>query len=373
MDGDLLRLLGTYSSEPEYAVRTGGVGAARHFLFSALGRRFGSLDLFQPPLADPRLDGTLPPTEHRTLKRSTAVFEAKSRATEAWIDGLDERPDAVFQWELFFAPRWERPATVPYFVYNDWTTRLAQRLMPGWADGDAFEPFHALQVPLLQGAAHVFAFSDVMRASVIEDYGVAPANVTTVHTGINFDAFPPAPNTKDFGPRRVLFVGNDYEAKGLPLLLEAFASVRSRFPDAELDVVGHPGAFDASAHPLGGVTIHGSVADKAELKRLFARATVFALPSRMEAFGHVYAEAMAFGLPCLGNDRSAVPEIITDGVTGNTCRPDGVRDWTEKLEALLASADERSRMGRAGYGDARERFSWDTVTARMATIIAEAV
>ncbi len=40
------------------------------------------------------------------------------------------------------------------------------------------------------------------------------------------------------------------------------------------------------------------------------------MPTRNEAFGLVYQEAAAAGLPAIGTNHNAVPEIIIDGETG---------------------------------------------------------
>lgn len=362
-------ILGLYSSEPEYNMTSGGVGAARHFLFQALKRRYTKVQLYQPPLPHPELAAEVTGTAHRTLKRRPDVFRAKSRAVEQFISQQAPLPDLVFQWEFFFAPFSDDKPRVPYVLYNDWTTRLTQRESPNWADPEVYEPLHELQVPLLQGASHVFAFSDKMRSSVIDDYGVDPSRVTTVYTGVNFTQVPSADPHRDYRPQRVLFVGNDYEPKGLPTLLAAFSRVHSKYPDAELHVVGRPGSFDFSAYPTQGVVWHGEISDGATLQGLFTACTVFAHPSRMEAFGHVLAEAMAFGLPCLGNNLGAVPEIISDEVTGYIANVDSVDDWTAKLDALFASSDTRRQLGQAGYAKARDLFDWGKVVDRMSSVI----
>lgn len=366
-----LRLVGLHSSEPEYAGRTTGVGAARHHLFKALRSVTAGLEVFKPPLPNARLGDTHLGRDHRTLKRSPAVFEAKSRATEQFLFQRSGAFDVALQWEFFFAPYWESEPCLPYALYNDFTTRLTQRLMPGWADPQVYEPFHAMQVPLLRQAGHVFCFSDLMRDSVVNDYGVDPARTSTVYTGVNLDRFPEAPLGKSYEPRRVLFVGNDYELKGLPVLLRVLERVRQTYPDVTLDVVGDPLGFSGASYNMAGVTVHGTVADPTRLGALFKQATVFCLPSRVEPFGHVYAEAMAFGLPCVGNRRGAVPEIIDDGVTGCVAEPDDDTSWAEALDLLLGSAQARQRMGAAGYQKAVRLFDWDVVALNIATTLQE--
>jgi len=362
-------VLGIYSSEPEYNARETGVGAARYFLFKALSRKFDRFRFYQPPLAHPDLGAATLGTEHRTLKRSPRVFEAKSRATELHLQALTEKPDIMFQCEFFFAPYWNEDPVAPYVLYNDFTTRLTQREMNSWANPDVYGPFHELQLPLLQRAAHVFCFSDKMRASVVEDYHVDPDRTTTVYTGVNFESFPDRPESKLYSPRRILFVGNDYELKGLRTLLKAFDRLRTKFPDASLDVVGNPAGFSPAGRSFEGVTIHGAVSDESFLQGLFRQATVFALPSRMEAFGHVYAEAMSFGVPCIGNNQGAVPEIIDDGKTGLIAEIDDVDRWTTALDHMLSSETVRSKMGAAAYDKARGVFDWNVVSQRISDVM----
>ncbi len=43
---------------------------------------------------------------------------------------------------------------------------------------------------------------------------------------------------------------------------------------------------------------------------------MFVLPSKFDAWGHVFVEAMGNGLPCIGTNCCAMPEIIEEGVTG---------------------------------------------------------
>jgi glycosyltransferase involved in cell wall biosynthesis len=80
----------------------------------------------------------------------------------------------------------------------------------------------------------------------------------------------------------------------------------------------------------------------------YRRADVFCLPSRQEAFGIVFLEAMAAGLPIVAARAAAVPEVVADGVCGilvPTASPD---ELAQALNRLLSSAEERCRMGEAG-------------------------
>ena len=72
------------------------------------------------------------------------------------------------------------------------------------------------------------------------------------------------------------------------------------------------------------------------------------MPTRNEAFGLVYQEAAAAGLPAIGTRLNAVPEIIEDGTDGTAGADRGTpRRSVPALGALADSAELRERLGRA--------------------------
>jgi glycosyltransferase involved in cell wall biosynthesis len=68
---------------------------------------------------------------------------------------------------------------------------------------------------------------------------------------------------------------------------------------------------------------------------------------------------MAHGLPCIGTNIDAMPEIIKEGQTGFLVPPENVDVLAEKIVALLRDPDLCKRMGREGVNHLQEDFSWD--------------
>ncbi len=268
-------------------------------------------------------------------------------------------PDAVIQAGVLFSPGL-RPE-VPYHLYLDHTRAIAERYpaAPGLAPAVAYEAgWRARERAVYRGAAAIFTMSEFVRLSLCEDYGVDPARVRVVGAGPNV-----SPGPSELGLAReplVLFVGKAFVPKGGPELLEAFARVRRAHPAARLALV----SSSAPATLPAGATFHGLL-DKEGLARLYATASVFALPTRREAFGLSFLEAMAFALPVVGSRLEAIPEIVADGETGLLVPPGNPAALADALSSLLADPTRARRMGAAGRARVAERFSWRAAAASM--------
>jgi glycosyltransferase involved in cell wall biosynthesis len=95
------------------------------------------------------------------------------------------------------------------------------------------------------------------------------------------------------------------------------------------------------------------------------------MPTRNEAFGLVYQEAAAAGLPAIGSRLNAVPEIIDDGVTGLLVSPGDRTALARALETLLASAELRERLGRNARAKIEQDGNPDTHRARLVALITQ--
>jgi glycosyltransferase involved in cell wall biosynthesis len=138
----------------------------------------------------------------------------------------------------------------------------------------------------------------------------------------------------------------------LPLLAAVARAARQLPDDALFVTLAGDGPERAAA--LGFVAEHGlhdivslpGRLNSTELKRLYARADVFAAPSPHEAFGIAALEAQAAGLTVIAHARSGVAERVVDGATGLIVPDDAaltsalVRLATEPglLDGLLARA-----------------------------------
>jgi starch synthase len=169
-------------------------------------------------------------------------------------------------------------------------------------------------------------------------------------------------------------------AKGLDVLLEAWAQVERRFEgrDVRLLVVGSgpdASAFRAriAALDLRGVTWHDAfVLDRASVRRSLGAADLYAFPSRHEGFPVAPIEAMASGLPLVAADAPGVRDILPRGEDdGGLIVPRGdAAALAAGLVRLMEDAPLREEMGRRARARIDAAFSTEVTGERLAAFLA---
>jgi glycosyltransferase involved in cell wall biosynthesis len=175
-----------------------------------------------------------------------------------------------------------------------------------------------------------------------------------------------------FSHPAVVYVGGIYEHKGVGVLLEAFAELLATGRDAgaTLHVVGDGpdrGRFEMLAESLG---ISGRVQWAGFRRDAYAwirAADVFVLPSLLETFGLVLAEARQAGVAIVAAATGGVPETLDEGRAGLLVRPGDAPALAAALHTVLTDEDERARLRAAGAADT----GWLTVDRMLQDVLRE--
>jgi glycosyltransferase involved in cell wall biosynthesis len=241
---------------------------------------------------------------------------------------------------------------IAHFVYTD-HAELQCRQLPGLSPKDLFPPrWIRLETSIYRNARTVFTMSDATRRCLVEEYGCPEADVVWVRAGPNA---PPSngdlPAPDRYESRRVLFVAGRWEPKGGPELATAFERVLDSHPEAKLTIVGcSPQVALPNCEVVGRVPVQ-NVGD------YYDRASIFCLPTRREAYGIVFLEALAHGLPVVATRVGALPELVSEGETGYLVDVGDVDALAARLKALLDDPERCRRFGFAAR-TAGATYSW---------------
>jgi glycosyltransferase involved in cell wall biosynthesis len=348
----------------------------------------------------PRLSRTVLRAIHTRYHGRLTSTWGSSPLTEAYVERAlrrelsrtpaERRCDAVLtMYELAAS------LPVPFFIYSDISYDAAisaagsieayaasKRLSPS-----AVARLRDRQVSIYARASGIIAMSHWFARSLVQQTGVPEEKIHVVHAGINnagnsghrgtdVSAANGAASTQPYLPvrerpgprRRLLFAGRrDFYGKGGDLVLAALAVLRREY-DARITLtVAGPASWPLPGTPPEGVQFLGTV-PSGELAALYDSHDLLVMPSRLEAFGIVFTEALARGLPCVAREAYAMPEIVTPGVSGALVASDDEHE----LAAVIAATLGDDALYEACHDRAAEfaaYFSWERAAQEMVEII----
>ena len=169
---------------------------------------------------------------------------------------------------------------------------------------------------------------------------------------------------RDGGPLKLLFIGQWTDRrKGLPVLLEAFAQLRSRHVDVTLDVIGQGDPQVPAPLGIHGLTFHGRVSEN-ELRHRLRECDVLVAPSTgQESFGIVLVEAMATGRPVVCSDIEGYRQVVTPQGSLLT-PPHDAGALADALFALYRDPSLRRSMGQHNRIDSL-KYDWSTLVTQV--------
>jgi UDP-glucose:(heptosyl)LPS alpha-1,3-glucosyltransferase len=174
--------------------------------------------------------------------------------------------------------------------------------------------------------------STIAMEAFRREYATLQGHWQVVHPGVNVARF----STPDRAACRadirgrygigasdtlLLFVGMNFEVKGLDTIVAALAKARTARPEANFWLLvvgrGNESKYRKIAQSLGiaeAVTFAGTQVDG--LERYYRAADIFIMLSKFDTFGMVVLEAMAASLPVIVSPNVGAKDLVDEGVNG---------------------------------------------------------
>jgi UDP-glucose:(heptosyl)LPS alpha-1,3-glucosyltransferase len=228
----------------------------------------------------------------------------------------------------------------------------------------------------------VVAVSELVRTQLLHYYRIEPERITVIPNGVHLERF----QFEEGAGRKLrrqhgipegafvlLFIGNEFDRKGLKTIIQALATLRGK--SLRLVVAGKADAapYIALARELG---VHEQLmflGATSGPEQLFPLADVFVFPTVYEPFGMVVIEAMAAGVPVVTTRQCGSVEGMNSGEHGLFLEDAlSVEELSAHLLQLLDDASLRDKLAHAGKAIA-QRFAWPHIARRFLSVYERAL
>ncbi|MCQ2005021.1 glycosyltransferase [Rhizobium sp. NRK18] len=267
-------------------------------------------------------------------------------------------------------------------VLDEWAGREAARLrivalvhhplaLESGIDAQTQARLHESEQRALSVVRHVVVTSNGTARELIANFGVERERITVAPPGTS-----PAPLAPGNGePPHIVAVGTLTPRKAHDVLIDALKSVEDL--PWRATIAGsrtlHPETAAALAAQIERLGLSGRISligEREDIRQLMATGDIFALASRYEGYGMVFAEALSQGLPIVACRAGAIPEVVPEEA-GFLTPADDVEAFAGSLRTLLSDQALRRRMADAARRAGEKLPDWPE-TARIISQTLEA-
>jgi len=242
---------------------------------------------------------------------------------------------------------------------------------------------HAIEQAALDRCTRAIYSSDWAARTAAQSYRIESSKISVVSFGGNLLEPPTVEEARagvrarDMSQCNLLLVGVDWERKGVDVAVETVEALNAAGLNARLTVVGcqpPPARLLPACVEVIPFIGKDTIEDRRRMSELFKRSHFFIMPSRAEAFGLVFAEASAFGVPCLATRVGGIPSAIIDDINGRLFPLEtGGAEYADYILKYMRNTDRYHQLALRTAEDAATRLSWDAAGRKVTEIFNEIV
>jgi glycosyltransferase involved in cell wall biosynthesis len=231
----------------------------------------------------------------------------------------------------------------------------------------------------LERAKLIIFSSEWAARSAFELYGTRKEKVKVVPFGANIDCAHDLTEIHTILKQRsrnvikFLFIGKHWDRKGGDIVFNVVKELHAQGLAVELNFVGcQPPKYESVPEYI---KCHGFISKRTpegmeKLTRLLRESHFLFVPSRAEAYGIVFCEANAFGLPCLTSYVGGIPTVVKDNLNGMTFALDApLTVYCNYISNLLQDFSRYEELVLSSFNEYQTRLNWGTATHSVKKLI----
>ncbi len=204
--------------------------------------------------------------------------------------------------------------------------------------------------------------SNAVMSDVKKIYPEISEQSSVVYNGMKYSNV--SPTTLKFSPPHILGIGRLVKEKGFDILIDAFALLREKFPEARLTLAGDGTKREALEKQVLNRKLHDSVGftgqiHPRQISELINRGDVVVIPSRFkDPLPTVALEAGLLGRPVVGAKLGGLKEMIIEGKTGLLVDSENPQSYFEAIAHLITRPERAQSMGQSARSRIKNVFGW---------------
>lgn len=307
--------------------------------------------------------------------RKKVILNALSKSVNKQLKGLD------YDYIIAFGtlPLYNIKSDKPKLMWSDTTFRNILNYYNDYKslDKSQISEFEEIEQQVFNEASYLFLTSSWAVNSAVNDYKISPSKVFEIPFGANLlnEVILDETSTKQENDKtlKLLFIGKNWERKGGEIVFELCTKLKEKNIDFHLNIIGSEPEIkpDLKNKVTSFGLLDKSKEDENKLfNQLLLESHFFIMPSKAEAFGHVYCEANAYGLPAIATKTGGIPSVILDNINGFTFEIDSfVKDCTEYLENINVKSQEYLELCKNSRKRYEEYLNWRSSIKKILEIV----
>ncbi len=221
--------------------------------------------------------------------------------------------------------------------------------------------------------------SDWAARGALELYGASKDKVKVVPFGANIDCQHTLTDIHNMLKKRsrdtvkLLFLGKHWLRKGGDIVFNIAKALHAAGQKVELNFVGchPPKEVDIPSY----IKCHGFISKKKpegveKITRLLSESHFLFVPSRAEAYGVVFCEANAYGLPSLTSHVGGIPTIVKNNINGMTFALDAKPEiYCNYIINLMQNYSQYEELALSAFNEYQTRLNWNSATQTVKKLI----
>lgn len=245
------------------------------------------------------------------------------------------------------------------------------------SDGYYGQLAEATEQRLIDNVDVLLYSSEWVKSNAIEHYHAESSKINVVEFGANMPTPTKYQTTINMDVCHLVFIGRSWEKKGGDKALEAYRYLKDKGFPCSLTIIGcMPSVKINKDENLLVIPFldKSKKGDMEQLKEILYYSHFLILPTTFDAYGIVFCEASAYGVPSIAANVGGVSQPVREGKNGFLLPPTSSgKDYAKKILSIYSDKEKYINLRKSCRKEFENRLNWDVWSKKVNAILKKVV